>query len=119
VNPPPPPCDTPVNLAVPVALGVIVDIRATSSTATVSWILPSVFVGDNGPGYPCYTPTLGATPDVEKRTVPADDILKPGHHTLMVTRSVNVSSSFGSVDGSTGASITFHRVNADGSTYTG
>jgi hypothetical protein len=104
-----------VNLNVPVALGVIVDIPATSSTAKVSWILPSVFVGDNGPASPCYTPTLSAVPDVETRTIPADDILKPGKHTLMVTRSVNV----GTVQGTTGASITFQRVNADGSAYTG
>jgi hypothetical protein len=119
VNPPPPPCDTPVNLAVPVALGVIVDIPAMSSTAKVSWILPSVFVGDNGPASPCYTPTLSAVPNVETRTVPADEILRPGQHTLTVTRSVNASSSFGRVQGTTGASITFHRVNADGSNYTG
>jgi hypothetical protein len=115
---PPPACDTNVNQAVPVALGIIVSIPAASSTATVSWVLPAVFVGDNGPGYPCYTPTLGTTPDTETRTVPATDILAPGQHALMVTRNVNVSASY-TVQGSTGASITFHRVNADGSPYTG
>jgi hypothetical protein len=119
VGPPPPPCDTQVNLDVPVQLGVIVDIPAMSSTATVSWILPAVFVGDNGPASPCYTPTLQAVPNVETRTVQAADILNPGQHTLMVTRNVNFSAPFGAVQGSTGASITFHRVNADGSSYTG
>jgi hypothetical protein len=119
MGPPPPACDTQVNLAVPVALGVIVDIPAMSSTAKVSWVLPSVFVGDNGPASPCYTPTLGAVPDIETRTVQTDDILRPGQHTLMVTRNVNFSSPFGTVQGATGASITFHRVNADGSSYTG
>jgi hypothetical protein len=119
VNPPPPPCDTNVNQAVPVALGVVVDIPAMSSTAKVTWVLPSVFVGDNGPASPCYTPTLSAVPNPETRTVPASDILAPGQHTLMVTRNVNVSSPFGSVQGATGASITFHRVKADGSSYTG
>jgi hypothetical protein len=119
MGPPPPPCDTQVNLDVLVQLGVIVDIPAMSSTATVSWILPAVFVGDNGPASPCYTPTLGAVPNVETRTVQAADILKPGQHTLMVTRNVNFSAPFGTVQGSTGASITFHRVNADGSNYTG
>jgi hypothetical protein len=116
---PPPSCDTQVNLDVPVALGVGVDIPAMSSTATVSWILPGVFVGDNGPASPCYTPTLQAVPNVETRTVQAADILTPGQHTLMVTRNVNFSGSSGTVQGSTGASITFHRVNADGSSYTG
>jgi hypothetical protein len=116
---PPPACDTAVNLAVPVALGIIVDVPAGSSTAKVSWVLPSVFVGDNGPASPCYTPTLAAIPNPETRTVPAADILAPGQHTLMVTRSVSFSGAFGSVDGNTGASITFHRVNADGSSYTG
>ena len=119
VTPTPPPCDTQVNLSVPVALGVLVDIPAMGSTATVTWVLPSVFVGDNGPASPCYTPTLSAVPTPETRTVPAADILAPGPHTLMVTRSVNASSPFGTVQGNTGASVTFHRVNVDGSPYTG
>ncbi len=116
---PPPACDANVNLDVPAPIGVLVDIPANSPDAKLTWILPSVFVGDNGPGFPCYAPTLAAVPDVEKRTVSADDILKPGAHTVMVTRNVNFSAQFGHVQGVTGASITFHRVNADGSPYTG
>jgi hypothetical protein len=116
---PPPTCDTNVNQDVPVALGVIVDIPAMSSTAKVSWVLPSVFVGDGGPATPCYTPTLSAIPDLETRTVATADILAPGQHTLMVTRNVSVSAFPGTVQGATGATITFHRVNADRSSYTG
>ena len=118
-DPPPPACDTNVDLDVPAQIGVIVDIAAGSPDAKLTWILPSVFVGDGGPGFPCYTPTLAAVPDVEQRTVPADDILKPGTHKQTVTRNVNFTAPFGHVQGVTGASITFHRVNADGSAYSG
>lgn len=118
-DPPPPACDTDVNVDVPVGIGVIVQVAAQSTDAKVTWILPAVAVGDGGPAVPCYTPTLVATPNPEERTVPASDILAPGSHTLTVTRPVNLNAPFGSIQGTTGASMTFHRVNADGSPYTG
>ncbi len=119
VDPPPPACDVDVNLEVPVGIGVIVDIAARSSEAKVTWILPVIAVGDSGPAFPCYGPTLVATPNPEERTVPADNVLTPGSHTLMVTRPAGFNAPFGTIQGTTAASITFHRVNADGSPYTG
>jgi hypothetical protein len=110
-----PKCDNPFNIDVPVVIGFGVSIPEHGTTATIQWILPAVFVGDNGPGTPCYTPTLAGIANPEVRSVPADDILRPGSHTLSVTRNIAA----GGVAGVTNVSITFHRVNADGTPYTG
>jgi hypothetical protein len=116
---PPPPCTTTFDQDVPLVLGFVVDIPAGSLTANIEWVLPPIVVGDGGPGSPCYTPTSTAIPNPEHRSVAADDILRPGPHTLTVTRNAAFSGVTGNVAGVTNVSITFHRVNEDGTPYTG
>jgi hypothetical protein len=121
---PPPACSVPFSVSVPVAIGVIVQISANAFNAKVTWVLPPVGLGDGTPPFPCYRPTtLGAVPGPEERQEPAGTFLDPGTHTISVTRNVAISAPAPglsqNISGTTSASITFTRVNADGSPYTG
>jgi hypothetical protein len=116
---PPPPCTTTFDQNVPVQIGLLIDIPPKSALANISWVLPSIVVGDGGPASPCYTPTSTATPHVEKRTFVADELLRPGPHTLTVTRNAAFTGPTGHIAGVTNASMTIHRVNADGAPFTG
>jgi hypothetical protein len=120
-DPPPPPCDTTVGEDVVAQVGIIVTGATSGGTAKVTWVLPAIVVGDGGPGFPCYTPTVVGAPLPEERQVPSDEILSPGAHTLSVTRNADLGpgGAAGKIVGTTQASITFHRVNEDGSPYTG
>ena len=120
---PPPPCVTDATQSVPMAVGILVQIAKGSESARVTWSLPAVVVGDGGPGSPCYTPTLTATPQPPETTEPASTFLAPGTHRLEVTRPtaflLDRPGLRQQISGQTIASITFHRVNPDGSSYTG
>ena len=121
--PPPPPCVTSVTQPVPMSVGILVQIAKSSDSAKVTWSLPAVVVGDGGPGSPCYTPTLTATPNPPETTEPASTFLAPGPHRIQVTRPtaflLNTGDLRQQISGQTIASITFHRVNPDGTPYTG
>ena len=116
---PAPPCNTNVDIDVPTVIGFAAHIGPNSPTADLTWVLPAIQVGDGGGGGLCFTPTSTAAPDAEKRTVLADDLLRPGPHTLTVTRNTSLNGAAGQITGVANASITFHRVNQDGSPYTG
>jgi hypothetical protein len=121
--PPPPACVTSVTQPVPMSVGILVQIAKGSESAKVTWQLPAVVVGDGGPGSPCYTPTLTATPNPPETTESASAFLSPGTHKVQVTRPtaflLNTGDLRQQISGQTIASITFHRVNPDGTPYTG
>jgi hypothetical protein len=121
--PPAPACVTSVTQPVPMSVGILVQIAKGSESAKVTWALPAVVVGDGGPGTPCYTPTLTATPNPPETTEPASTFLARGTHKIQVTRPtaflLDQPGLRQQISGQTIASITFHRVNQDGTPYTG
>lgn len=119
----PVPCTISIDVSNPVHIGVIVEIQPNATTAKVTWTLPVVDVNDDDPPAPCYRAPPLAVPDPEVRTEPASTFLSPGTHTVSVTRNVSITAGpptvTQSISGVTNASITFMRVHADGSPYTG
>jgi hypothetical protein len=119
---PPPACTVSIRPSIPVVIFIDVEIAAAATTANVTWSLPGIFIDDGGNGFPCSTTSIGATPAPEVRQEPASTFLSPGTHTLSVTRTGPFTTTFEGVtavvNGTSTTSITFHRVNSDGSPYT-
>jgi hypothetical protein len=93
--------------------------------ATVSWAIAAPIVGGDLPAVgTCYIPPVVAVPaTVPTTTVPRETFVEPGPHTISATQHINVNVAvmgFTTVlQGSGTLHITFHRVNADGSPFTG
>jgi hypothetical protein len=120
---PPPPCDVNFSLDVPLAVGFIVTM-APNQPAKVTWALAPPVVGGGVPLVgECYVPPVTAVPATPlTTTAPRDTFLEPGPHVLSATRPISVHVSAGItavLNGSASVTVKFHRVNADGSPYTG
>ena len=120
---PPPPCEVNFSLDVPLAVGFLVTMLP-KQPAKVTWAIAAPVVGGGAPLVgECYVPPVTAVPATPlTTTVPRDTFLEPGPHVLSVTRPISVHVSAGIttvLNGSAAVTVKFHRVNRDGSIYTG
>jgi hypothetical protein len=121
---PPPPCDiAPTSeVAMTVGLGVTMP---DNKPATITWQFPPATVaGDSDLVSNCYVGAITATP-ATVTTTRADRtvFLNPGPHEVSASQPVHVHVSLSgfatSVDGTATVRFKFHRVNADGTPFTG
>ena len=82
---------------------------------------PNPVVGADPAPDACFSPSITAPTSPVDKTEPSSTFLSPGTHTITVSRDVNFNDSTNkyvrTVGSKASASITFHRVNADGTPY--
>ena len=102
-------------------LNVTLTLKFDSPTADVRWNMPAPIIGTEPFPSDCYAPAIVGSVQPLDVTEPRATFLTPGPHTITARRVVDFVGSTGggnrSASGQGTASITFHRVDADGSSF--